>query len=170
MSQHDDIPATSPPTAAPAPGSIGDDEPTEGAGLVQLSFIGTGVLLVAGVAGALSPDGAGTLTAVVSGVLFAIGVVCFLWGYATGVVRSRDEQVTLGGLFFLSGTAPKVVRFRLRLAFVVQVAIAVAAASIRPYTAVAFAVLAPMLGLGVMAMWGARYGTFFPKDHDRARP
>jgi hypothetical protein len=45
--------------------------------------------------------------------------------------------------------------------------LAVAAASIRPYTAVAFAVLAPMLGLGAMAMWGARHGTFFPRDDDR---
>jgi len=140
-----------------------------GAGLVQLSFVGTAALLVAGIAGTLSPDGAGAFTAVVSGVLFAVGVVLFLWGYATGVVRSREEQITLGGLFFLSGTAPKVVRFRFRLAFLVQVVVAVAAASIRPYTAVAFAVLAPMLGLGAMAMWGARYGTFFPKDDDRVR-
>jgi hypothetical protein len=100
----------------------------------------------------------------VSGALFAVGVVLFLWGYAVGVARSRDEQITLGGLFFLSGTAPKVVRFRLRLAFAVQVVIAVVAASVRPYTAVAFAVLAPMLGLGAMAMWGARYGAFHPKD------
>lgn len=157
-----DSPPTSPPAAA-------DDRPDEddvheGAGLVQLTFAGTGALLVAGVVGVLSPDGAGVLTAWVSGVLFAVGVVLFLWGYAVGVVRSREEQITLGGLFFLSGTAPKVVRFRLRLAFGVQVVIAVVAASVRPYTAVAFAVLAPMLGLGAMAMWGARYGAFHPKD------
>jgi hypothetical protein len=141
-----------------------DPELHEGAGLVQLSFIGTGALLVAGLVGVLSPDRAGMLTAWVSGVLFVVGVVLFLWGYAVGVARSRDEQVTLGGLFFLSGTAPGVVRFRLRLSFAVQVAIAVVAASVRPYTAVAFAVLAPMLGLGAMAMWGARYGTFLAKD------
>ncbi len=132
--------------------------------LVQLAFVGTGALLVAGVLGALTPDGAGTFTAWVSGVLFAVGVVLFLWGYAVGVARSRDEQISLGGLFFLVGTAPKVVRFRLRLAFAVQVAIAVLVASVRPYTAVAFAVLAPMLGLGAMALWGARHGEFPPRD------
>ena len=154
-----------PPAGPPAEAAEADDvEVHEGAALVQLSFAGTGALLVAAVAGVLSPDGAGVLTAWVSGALFAVGVVLFLWGYAVGVVRSREEQITLGGLFFLSGTAPKVVRFRLRLAFAVQVAVAVVAASVRPYTAVAFAVLAPMLGLGAMAMWGARHGAFHRKD------
>jgi hypothetical protein len=156
-----DSPPTTPPGNESQPE---DDDVHEGGGLVQLSFAGTGALLVAGVVGVLSPDGAGVLTAWVSGVLFVIGVVLFLWGYAVGVVRSREDQITLGGLFFLSGTAPKVVRFRLRIAFAVQVAVAVVAASVRPYTAVAFAVLAPMLGLGAMAMWGARHGTFVPKE------
>lgn len=156
-----DTPPTSRSAAAPDPA---DGDPHEGAGLVQLSFVATAALFVAGLLGVASPDGGGLVTAWVSGVLFAVGVVLFLWGYAVGVSRSRDEQLTLGGLFFLSGTAPKVVRFRLRLAFAVQVAIAVLAASVRPYTAVAFAVLAPMLGLGAMAMWGARYGEFEPKD------
>ena len=36
----------------------------------------------------------------------------------------------------------------------------VAAASIRPFTAVAFGILAPMLGLGLMGLWGARHGRF----------
>jgi hypothetical protein len=153
---------------SPPPDEVADTEPDDGvhagAGLIQLSFAGTGALLVAGVVGVLSPDGAGALTAWVSGLLFVVGVVLFLWGYAVGVVRSREEQITLGGLFFLSGTAPKVVRFRLRIAFAVQVVVAVIAASVRPYTAVAFAVLAPMLGLGAMAMWGARHGMFHRKD------
>lgn len=153
-----------PPTSPPEETGAEDDDVHEGAGLVQLSFVGTGVLLVAALLGVVSPDGGGRVTAWASGALFAIGVVLFLWGYAVGVARSRDEQITLGGLFFLSETAPKVVRFRLRLAFAVQVAVAVVAASVRPYTAVAFAVLAPMLGLGAMAMWGARHGAFAAKD------
>lgn len=144
-----------------------DDQPFEGAGVVNLDFAGTGALLVVATVGAVAPDSFGTLTAVVSGLLFAVGVVGFLWGYATGVVRSRDEQITLGGLFFLAGTAPKVVRFRLRLALAVQVVAAVAAASIRPYTSVAFAVLAPMFGLGLLAVWGARYGQFAAKEERR---
>ncbi len=139
----------------------------EGGGLVNASFAGTGAVLVAGAVGAAAPDAFGTLTAAVAGVCFVIGVVAFLWGYANGVVRSRDEQITLGGLFFLTQTAPPVVRFRMRLAFGLQCLVAVGVAAVRPYTAVAFIVLAPMLGLGLMAAWGARHGTFFPKDDRR---
>lgn len=158
-------PPASPPEAPAV--EVGDE--TAGAGLVLVDFAGTGVLAVAAVAGIVAPDAAGGFTAVTSMVLFAVGVALFLWGYAMGVVRSREEQITMGGLFFLSGTAPKVVRFRLRAALAAQVVLAVAAASIRPYTAVAFAVLAPTLGLGVLAAWAARHGTFFPKDDDRGR-
>lgn len=163
-----DRPPEGPPSDPPS-GADGttDDDPHEGQAIVNVSFAGTGALFVAAVAGAASPDTFGGLTAAVSGVLFAIGVVAFLWGYATGVVRSRDEQVTLGGLFFLSGTAPAVVRFRLRAAFGAQVVIAVLAAALRPYTSVAFVVLAPLFGLGLLAMWGARYGTFAAKEPRR---
>ena len=160
----------SPHTPGPGPGTPGHDGPAEddtaheGPGIVNASFAGTGALLVTAGLGVLAPDDLGTVTAITSGALFVVGVVAFLWGYANGVVRSREERITLGGLFFLSQTAPPVVRFRLRLALVVQILLATAAAAIRPYTAVAFAVLAPMFGLGLMALWGARFGTFFPRD------
>lgn len=159
----DHPPEQAPPDAAPTARDAG----APGAGLVLVDSVATAALFVACVAGIVAPDGAGRFTAVVSGVLFAVGVGLFLWGYATGVVRSREEQVTLAGLFFLTGTAPPAVRFRLRLVLAAQVVFAVAAASIRPYTAVAFAVLAPMVGLGAMASWGARHGTFHPRDDPR---
>ncbi|WP_436795603.1 hypothetical protein [Actinospongicola halichondriae] len=143
------------------------DSAHEGPGVVNAAFAGTGALIAAAGAGVASPDSLGALTAVVAGALFAVGVVAFLWGYANGVVRSREEKITLGGLFFLSHTAPAVVRFRLRAALGIQVVVAVIAASVRPYTAVAFAVLAPMYGLGLLALWGARFGTFFPRDDGR---
>lgn len=146
-----------------------NDAAHDGPALVNASFAGTGVLVVAAGVGVISPDRWSGLTAVASGVLFAVGVVAFLYGYAVGVVRSADEQVGLAGLFFLSGTAPRVIRFRMRIAFVAQIVIATAAASIRPYTAVAFAVLAPMLGLGLMSAWGARHGVFFAKDSSGSR-
>ena len=41
-----------------------------------------------------------------------------------------------------------------------QVLAVVVAASIRPFTEVAFGILAPMFGLGMMALWGGRYGDF----------
>lgn len=149
-------------------GIVDDDSEHEGTGIVNASFAGTGALLAATAAGVASPDTFGGLTAAVSGLLFVVGVVAFLWGYANGVVRSREEKITLAGLFFLSHTAPRVVRFRLRGALIVQVVVAAVAGAVRAYTAVAFVVLAPMFGLGLMALWGARYGTFFPRDEDDA--
>lgn len=141
----------------------------EGTALINLSYAGTGVLALAGILGAISPDRWGGLTAMIAGVLFAVGVVGFLYGYAIGVVRSAEEKVTLAGLFFLSGTAPRVVRFRMRIAFAAQIVISTAVAAVRPYTSVAFAVLAPMLGLGLMAAWAARHGVFFRKGEDEIR-
>lgn len=137
----------------------GRDEP--GAGLVNLVFSGTGALVATSVAGAALPDTFGRVHAVLSCVLFAIGTGALLWAYALGVSRSRTDAVSLGGLFFLGGeAAPAAVRTRFRVALAVEVAVVVAAASVRPYTEVAFGVLAPMFALGLMGVWGGRFATF----------
>lgn len=141
-----------------------EGESVAGAGVVNADFAGTGMIILAALAGAAAPDSLGTLTAGISVLLFVIGVAGLLYGYAIGVVRSRDDKVTLAGLFFLVGTAPKIIRFRLRLALAVQSVVAVAAAAYRPYTSVAFIVLAPLFGLAMLSVWAARHGTFFPKD------
>jgi hypothetical protein len=36
----------------------------------------------------------------------------------------------------------------------------VTAAAARPFTALAFSVLVPMLGVGLLALWAARHGRF----------
>lgn len=137
------------------------DEPPPGDGLVNLLFAGTGAVVGTSLAGALLPDTFRFVHAILSGVLFAIGTGALLWGYALGVSRSRAVVVTLPGLFFLSGdTAPAEVRRRFHLALAVEVVAVVAAALIRPDTEVAFGVLAPVFGLGLMALWGGRFGVF----------
>ena len=78
--------------------------------------------------------------------------------------------VTLGGLFFLGeGTAPADVRRALRVLLAVQVLVAVVAASVRPFSELAFGILVPMLGLGMITLWAARHGAFAPKDADDQR-
>lgn len=144
-------------------------EPLPGAGVVNLAWLGTGVLVGTSAAAALAPDTFGLLHAVLSCVLFAVGTGALLWAYALGITRSRTDDVSLGGLFFLSGdAAPDEVRRPLRLALLVQVVAVVAAASIRPYTVVAFGILAPMYGLGLMGAWGGRYGRFGPRPAKEA--
>lgn len=150
-------------------------EPLPGAGLVNAAFVGTGLLVGTSAAATLAPDTFGLLHAVLSCVLFAIGTGALLWAYALGVSRSRVDLVSISGLFFLGGqTAPVVVRRPFRIALAVEVVAVVAAASIRPYTEVAFGILAPMYALGLMGWWGGRHGSFPPQPPkatpDRRRP
>jgi hypothetical protein len=147
------------------------DGPTEGAGLVNLAFAGTGVVAGTSAAAALVPDTFGIVHAVVSCALFAVGTGAFLWAYALGVSRSRDEAVDIPGLFFLTGdTAPREVRRPFRVALAVEVVAVVTAAALRPYTEVAFGILAPMFAMGLMGTWGGRHGRFPPKAARPAAP
>lgn len=137
------------------------EDPVPGAGLVNFAFAGTGLLVGTSIAGAVAPDTFGIVHAVLSCVLFAVGTGGLLWGYALGVSRSRVDLVSIGGLFFLAGdTAPAQVRRPFRVALAVEIVAVVAAASVRPYTEVAFGVLAPMFAMGLMGTWGGRYGEF----------
>lgn len=137
------------------------EDPHPGDGLLNLAFAGTGALVGTSLAGALVPDTFSLVHAILSGLLFAVGSGAMLWGYALGVSRSRTLVVTLPGLFFLAGgSAPPDVRRRFQLALAVEVVVVVVAALIRPDTEMAFGVLAPVFGLGLMAMWGGRFGSF----------
>ena len=153
---------TRPPPVAPAdrPGATDEGEGA-GAGIVRLDVWATAVFAVVSVAAAVVPDPLQYVAVPLDLVLFAVGCGAFLWAYAVAIGRSRYEALTMGGVFF-PGTevAPSRVVRTLRLALASQVVVAVAVASVRPFTALAFGVLVPMLGLGLMALWGARHGRF----------
>lgn len=159
-------PTEGPEAATPA-GVAGPDAPggsRAGEGLVRLDLWATGAFTAAAVAGALSSGPPRLLAAGISLVLFAAGIVLFLWGFALAVDRSRTEAIGVGGLFFLAGSAPRPVQVRLLGALVVQVVVSVGASLAQPFTAVAFTTLAPMFGLGACGLWAARHGTFPPRD------
>lgn len=146
-----------------------DDDVEPGADIVNLAFLGTGAVVATSVAAALLPDPFGIVQAGVSVVLFGVGTGALLWAYALGVSRSRTDLIGIPGLFFLAGdVAPTPTRRRLRIAVAVEVVAVVVAASIRPFTEVAFGILAPMFGLGLMGMWGGRHGTFPPRPPKQA--
>lgn len=93
--------------------------------------------------------------------VFLAGCGAYLLAYATAVSRSRVDAIGLGALFFLTDeAAPPAVRRSFWLWTSVQTVVAVAAAAVRPFTPVAFGVLVPIAGLGLMGLWGARYGRF----------
>lgn len=96
--------------------------------------------------------------------LFVLGVGVFGWAYAVAVTRSREVEMGIGGLFFLAGdVADGAPRRHLRWSLALQVGVALVAASVRPYTVLAFGVLVPVLGLALMGLWGARHGRFGPR-------
>ena len=143
---------------------MGEDLP--GARLIRTSDVVTVAFSVVAIASALALDRLKVLIVVVSLVLFAVGCVTFLWAFAIAVNRSRTDAIGIGGLFFLQDSAPRPVQVRLLGALAVQVVVAVATAAVHPFTSQAFAVLAPMFGLGMAGLWGARYGHFEPRTTD----
>lgn len=143
-------------------------DPTSGAGIVRLDTVATVVFVLSAVVGAVAGEGpAVTPLVAVSLVCFAGGVVAFLGAYALAVNRSRTDAIGMGGLFFLADSAPPTVRQRMLGLWVVQLVVAVVVASVRIYTSVAFALLAPMLGIGLTGLWAARHGAFPPRQVKR---
>ncbi len=143
-----------------------DDGELPGQGIIRASDVVTVVFSVVAVVSAIFLDHLNALIVVVSLALFAAGCVAFLWAYAIAVQRSRTDAIGIGGLFFLQGSAPKAVQVRLLGALTVQVVVGVATAAVHPFTSAAFAVLAPMFGLGIAGLWGARYGHFGARSSD----
>ncbi len=129
--------------------------------IVRVDLWATALFTIVQVLAAAFPDTFSVVSVPVSLALFLVGSLAFLWGFVVAVSRSQYEAVTLGGLFFLGDdSAPADVRRALRLLLAVQVVVAVAAASVRPFTELAFGILVPMLGLGMMTLWAARHGRF----------
>jgi hypothetical protein len=138
--------------------------------LVWVSWLGTGALALTAVPAAVAPGLFVGVAVIVSLVLFTVGVVAFAWAYLVAIGRSRTDLLGMGGLFFLAGSAPRSVQRNLVGSFIIEVVLALATASARPFTPVAFAILAPMYGLGVMGLWGAKFGTFPLRPPDPPRP
>lgn len=127
--------------------------------IVRASWAGTAVFTVAS-ATAVAVDAARPVAATVAVVLFVAGTVAFLVALARAIGRSRAEAVTVPGVYFLQGSAPPEVRRHLLISAAVQVVAAVTAAGLRPYTSLAFGILAPMYGIGLTGLWGATRGRY----------
>jgi len=140
---------------------------TPGHELYRLNLHATGAFVVAAVLAALVPGALRIPFAVFSCVLFAIGTISFLWAYAKAIERSRNQDVSVGMIYGMSGTTPRPIRRRFHLLTLVQTVAAIATASIHPFTAQAFGILAPMLGLGLAGLWSAQHGEFAERHDGR---
>ena len=143
--------------------------PTGSLRIQKISLVATVAFTVATVA-AVFLKAVRPVTAAVSGGLFVAGGAVYLIGYAQIVRRSRSDEIEVGGFVFLTGSAPKPVRQLLLGCTALQTVVAVAGAAARPFTLLAFGILAPMFGLGLQALWAARHGTFPRRAPSAGRP
>jgi hypothetical protein len=103
--------------------------------------------------------------AIISTLLFAIGLGLLTLGFWNGIQRSRVDEVTLSGLVSIDKThVPTSARNRLWAMIVVQIVVGVLFASFRPFTLQTFGLLVPTFGLGIATLWGSRFAAFHPRD------
>lgn len=131
-----------------------------GARIVRADAFGTAAFVLTAIA-AVAVESARGVAIAVALVLFAAGCVAFLAAFAKAVSRSRTDAIGIGGLYFLAGdTAEGREKRILQVLLGVQTVVALATAAARPFTSLAFGILVPMLGLGLMGLYGAHFGRF----------
>jgi hypothetical protein len=132
--------------------------------VVRASWAGTAVFTGASLLGVLAPSTFSGVSSAVSVALFAGGCAVFVAAFFRAVARSRTDDITVANLFFLmGGSTPRPVRRNLFASLALEIVVAVAAASARPFTTQATGILAPMWGMGLCGLWAARHGRFKPR-------
>ena len=137
--------------------------------IIEASLAGTGLFAVTAVPAAAGVDGLKLPAAVLSLGLFAVSIPLSLLALARAAVRTarQEDRITVGGLFFLQGSAPRPVRRLLLGSLLAALAVTVVTVSGEP-----FGVLQPVFPLSLCAQWGARHGTFprIPDPHPDPDP
>ncbi|GIT68790.1 MAG: hypothetical protein Ct9H300mP26_4770 [Acidimicrobiales bacterium] len=135
--------------------------------LLRLAWQSTLALAVVATFGLMAPESSGPFVVTACLTMFVLGLLLFVFGLMYGLRRSRVEAVTVAGLFLLQNSAPRSIRRQFAWLTITQLVVALTAAALRPYTDIAFVILAPMLPVGSAALWSAQHG-FFPErgcDH-----
>jgi hypothetical protein len=124
------------------------------------------VVFAVGSAVAVASEGAAAFVAIFDLVLFALGCLVFVRTLLGAAQRSRTEELSIAGIWLLSGQPREIQRWLLGC-LGAQLLIALVAAGLRPYTSVAFGVLVPTFGLSLCGLWAVRSGTFPPRASGR---
>jgi hypothetical protein len=125
----------------------------------QASWAGVALQALAALAAVAASWGRG-LHVLVCTALALGGVGAIVAAFLRAIGRSRAELVDVAGLFLLIGSAPRRTRRLLWGAVAASTAVGVGAAAARPYTSLAFGVLAPMWPYGMAVLWNALHGAF----------
>jgi hypothetical protein len=133
--------------------------------IVVASWIADAMFLVASLPAIFGVSGAADVAAVVCLALFAASLGVWAWAFAVAVARnSQGDDIAVGSLFLVEGSVRRSDRRAVYFPFWASVVITAVAAASNP-----FAVLVPMLGLGLVGLWGARHAEF-PRRKDIATP
>ena len=138
-----------------------------GRSLLRLAWQSTLLLAVVAAFGLMAPESSHLFVVTASLTMFVLGLFLFVFGLMYGLRRSRVETVTVTGLFLLQNSAPRSIQRQFAWSTIAQLVVAFTAAALKPYTDIAFVILAPMLPVGSAALWSAQHG-FFPErgcDH-----
>ncbi|MGZ6955622.1 MAG: hypothetical protein ACXVLO_07195 [Acidimicrobiia bacterium] len=135
--------------------------------IVAASWISNAVFLAGSLPALLGSAGGKRLSAGICLALFAVSLVVWIGAFAVAVARSsQGDDIAVGSLFLVEGKVRGTPRRSLYGAFLVSLGVTAIAASSNP-----FAVLVPMLTLGLVGLWGARHAEYpRRKDVVDARP
>ena len=149
------------PEATRNPEKITETWDGRGARILFANQIGTGALSLATVVAAIARNDSGNFfNLAISAVLFVAGCVGFAIGFGKAVLRSREEEIYLAGLFYMTGTAPESLRRNFLFLWFTQMGIAVVSIFlVQP----PFGVMAVVFGSGMICFWAGIYGKFLPK-------
>ena len=136
--------------------------------LLRLAWQSTLALAVVATFGLMAPESSGPFVVTACLTMFVLGLLLFVFGLMYGLRRSRVEAVTVAGLFLLQNSAPRSIRRQFAWLTITQLVVALTAAALRPYTDIAFVILAPMLPVGSAALWSAQHGFFLERGCDHA--
>jgi hypothetical protein len=127
-----------------------------GRGIVKASWAANALFAVTAIPVAVGVDALDGVAVGVALALFAVSLGVWIYAFAIAVSRSaQGDDVVVGNLFLMQGPVPRRVRWHLFGSFAVCLAITAGTAVGDP-----FGVLVPMLPLGLVGLWGARYGAF----------
>ncbi len=132
-----------------------------GRGIVIASWVTLLIVAVVVVPLALGVDALESTVVVVSLVSFFAGFALWVVAFFAALARTaRGDDIAVSTWVFLSGSAaPAAVRNNLMLAAGLTLALAVATTGVSP-----FVWLTNLLPLAYAAWWGARHGTFPPRN------
>lgn len=160
----DPPPRSTRPRRPPIPGTLSE---MAGRPLLLIDVVATVVFLVITVVAVIGDsDGVALANLVVTGALFVGTCILFIVGFLLAAARSRDDDLHLSGLFYLTAVAPDSVRRAFMGLWFAQILIGIATIV---WTAPPFGVMATMFGVFVNMVWSARHGSFRPHPTEAPR-